>query len=198
MKPGGTALTVMPFGPVLQRQRLGQAVDRGLRRDVWRHVGAPECVLDDEMLTMRPQPASIMSGRTAWMQWKTPLRLTSMTRCQRSNDDVVERLEASRPAALTRIGHRPELGANAGQCLVDLGAVRDVGGVGELVVGRVEVEHGDVEAVGAQSIDDRLADARAASGHHGVLHECGLHGRSGWPFQRHKNLASDYENRTLG
>ena len=23
----------------------------------------PECVLDDEMLTMRPQPASIMSGQ---------------------------------------------------------------------------------------------------------------------------------------
>ena len=47
--------------------------------------GAPEWVLDDEMLTMRPQPASIMSGSTAWMQWKTPLRLTSMTRCHRSN-----------------------------------------------------------------------------------------------------------------
>ena len=30
--------------------------------------GWPECVLDDEMLTMRPQPASSMSGNVAWMQ----------------------------------------------------------------------------------------------------------------------------------
>ena len=44
--------------------------------------GVPEWVLDEEMLTIRPHPASIMSGSTAWMQWKTPLRLTSMTRCQ--------------------------------------------------------------------------------------------------------------------
>ena len=28
--------------------------------------GAPEWVLDDEMLTIRPQPASSMSGSTAW------------------------------------------------------------------------------------------------------------------------------------
>ena len=41
MKPGGTALTVMPVGPVLERQRLGQAVDRGLGRHVWRHVRLP-------------------------------------------------------------------------------------------------------------------------------------------------------------
>ena len=56
--------------------------------------GCPECVLDDEMLTMRPQPASIMSGSTAWMQWKTPLRLTSMTFCQSLEGDVDEALEA--------------------------------------------------------------------------------------------------------
>jgi len=31
------------------------------------------------MLTMRPQPASTMSGSTAWMVWNTPLRLTSIT-----------------------------------------------------------------------------------------------------------------------
>ncbi len=31
----------------------------------------PEWVLEEEMLTMRPQPASTISGSTAWMQWKT-------------------------------------------------------------------------------------------------------------------------------
>jgi hypothetical protein len=30
--------------------------------------GWPEWVLDDEMLTMRPHPASIMSGTTAWQK----------------------------------------------------------------------------------------------------------------------------------
>ena len=64
--------------------------------------GCPECVLEEEMLTMRPQPASIMSGSTAWKQWKTPLRLTSIIRCQSSNLMSVNRLNFSSPAAFTR------------------------------------------------------------------------------------------------
>ncbi len=65
--------------------------------------GVPEWVLDDEMLTMRPQPASIMSGSTAWVQWKTPLRLTSTTRCHSAKVISVKRLNPSSPAAFTRI-----------------------------------------------------------------------------------------------
>ncbi len=61
--------------------------------------GWPECVLDDEMFTMRPQPASIMSGNTAWVQWNTPLRLTSMTFCQSSKVSSVKRRKRSSPAA---------------------------------------------------------------------------------------------------
>lgn len=53
------------------------------------------------MLTMRPQPASIMSGNTAWVVWKTPLRLTSITRCQSSNVMLLNFLKPSRPAAFT-------------------------------------------------------------------------------------------------
>ena len=71
--------------------------------------GCPECVLDDEMLTMRPQPASIMSGSTAWMQWKTPLRLTSMTCCQSSNVRSVKRLKRSSPGGVDQDGDRTEL-----------------------------------------------------------------------------------------
>src|SRR6266568_544836 len=44
----------------------------------------PDCALEEEMLTIRPQPASSMSGSTAWMQWKTPFRLTSITRTPRN------------------------------------------------------------------------------------------------------------------
>ena len=94
---------------------------------------------------MRPQPASIMSGSTAWTQWKTPLRLTSITRCQSSNVRSVNRLKLSRvPAAFTRTVTGPSCARIGGQRLVDRGAVGDVGGVGEFVVGRVEVEGGDV------------------------------------------------------
>ncbi len=65
MKPGGTALTVIPSGPYSSAKRFRQAVDGGLGRDIVRHARAPECVLDELMFTMRPQPASTMSGSTA-------------------------------------------------------------------------------------------------------------------------------------
>ncbi len=63
--------------------------------------GWPEWVLEEEMLTIRPQPAAVMSGSTAWMQWKTPFRLTSITRCQASKVRSVNRLKPSIPAAFT-------------------------------------------------------------------------------------------------
>src|SRR3954447_6837951 len=76
MKPGGTALTVMPAGPYSSASDLVRPLTADLAATYDDMYGCPEGVLDDEMLTMRPQPASIMSGSTAWMQWKTPLRLT--------------------------------------------------------------------------------------------------------------------------
>ena len=152
--------------------------------------GWPECALEDEMLTIRPQPASTMSGSTACTQWNTPLRLTSMTCRQSSNERSVNRLKRSIPAAFTRMVTGAELFSDGAQRSVDRGAVGDVGGVGELVVGRDEVEGGDVVPVGAQPIRDGLADARAAPGD-----DCGLH--SAAPVSITKNLPSDYENRTL-
>lgn len=75
--------------------------------------GWPDCALEEEMLTIRPHPASIMSGSTAWVQWKTPFRLTLMIRCQASKLRSVKRLNPSTPAALTRmvIGPRSSLTA---------------------------------------------------------------------------------------
>src|SRR4029077_9933006 len=78
MKPGGTALTVMPAGPYSNASDLVRPLTADLAATYGDMYGCPECVLEDEMLTIRPQPASIMSGSTAWMQWKTPLRLTSI------------------------------------------------------------------------------------------------------------------------
>src|SRR3954452_6272008 len=103
MKPGGTALTVMPAGPYSSASDLVRPFTADLAATYDDMYGCPEWVLDDEMLTMRPQPASIMSGSTAWMQWKTPLRLTSTTRCHSSNVMSVNFLNPSRPAALTRM-----------------------------------------------------------------------------------------------
>ena len=48
----------------LDRQRLRQCDHAALRRRVVGHPGAPDWALDDEIVTMRPQPASIMSGTT--------------------------------------------------------------------------------------------------------------------------------------
>ena len=141
-------------------------------------------------VTIRPQPASTMSGSTACTQWNTPLRLTSMTWCQSSNVRSVNRLKRSMPAAFTRIVTAPSCSRTACQRGVHRGAVGDVGGVGELVVGRDEVEGGDVVSVGAQPIRDGLADARAASGDDGGLHAAA-------PVSIIKNLPFEYENRTL-
>gem|GEM_PF-7117106 len=55
------------------------------------------------MLTIRPQPASSMSGSTAWVTWKTPLRLTSITLVHSSIVMLVNRRNDVMPAALTRI-----------------------------------------------------------------------------------------------
>src|SRR6185436_3243940 len=101
MKPGGTALTVMPAGPYSNASDLVRPLTADLAATYGDMYGCPECVLEDEMLTMRPHPASIMSGSTACMQWKTPLRLTSITRCQSANSISVKRLNRSSPAALT-------------------------------------------------------------------------------------------------
>jgi hypothetical protein len=38
----------------------------------------------EAMLTIRPYPAAVMTGRHARVQWNTPVRLTAITRCQAS------------------------------------------------------------------------------------------------------------------
>ena len=97
--------------------------------------GCPECVLDDEMLTMRPHPASTMSGSTAWMVWNTPFRLTSITLDHSWNDMCENFLKPSTPAALTSTRIGPNSSRIAAMAAVDLRAVGDVGDVTEPVIG---------------------------------------------------------------
>ncbi len=62
-------------------------------------------MLEDEILTIRPpQPASSMSGNTAWVTWKkTPCRFTSITFFHSSKVILVKRRKDVIPAAFTRM-----------------------------------------------------------------------------------------------
>lgn len=68
---------------------------------------APVCALDDEMVRMRPKPASIMSGIASWMQWNVPVRFTSIIFCQSSTLISVNGWNMSMPALVTRISIGP-------------------------------------------------------------------------------------------
>ena len=143
--------------------------------------GAPDCALDDEIVTMRPQPAASMSGTAACTQVNVPVRLTAMIRSHVSRRDV-ERAASndSMPALVTRISTGPSSArtrANAGVDRrpvgdVDLDGDRRAAGGGELVGGRlgagaVAVEERDAVAVGGELLGDAEPDARRAAGDDG-------------------------------
>src|SRR5436190_1222681 len=69
--------------------------------------GCPPWALDDEMLTIRPQPSSSISGTTAWQQLNVPVRLTSRMRFQSSRLIFRNGSNPWRPALFTRIVGRP-------------------------------------------------------------------------------------------
>ena len=66
--------------------------------------------------------------------------------------------------------HRAQCTADLGERGINLVAVGDVGEVGVLGVRRVEVDCGDVVAVGAQSMRDCRSDSRTPTGHQSGLH----------------------------
>ena len=65
--------------------------------------GAPDWALDEEMVTMRPQPASIMSGTASCRQTKVPVRFTAMIRSHFSGVISITGSKASTPALVTTI-----------------------------------------------------------------------------------------------
>ena len=64
-------------------------------------LGAPDWALDDEMVTMRPQPASTMSGTASCTAVNVPVRLTAMMRSHFSAVISVTGSNASTPALVT-------------------------------------------------------------------------------------------------
>ena len=69
--------------------------------------GAPDWALDDEMVTMRPQPAATMSGTAACTQVNVPVRLTAMIRSHVSAVMSSSGSNDSMPALVTRISTGP-------------------------------------------------------------------------------------------
>ena len=68
---------------------------------------APDCALDDEIVTIRPQRASSMSGTAACRQWKVPVRLTASDALPALERDLGEALERVEPGAVTMIAMGP-------------------------------------------------------------------------------------------
>ena len=67
----------------------------------------PVSPMIEEMFTIRPDPRSIMCGRTACDMKKAPDRLTSITLCQSSSVIFSTVLSIVIPALLTRMSSRP-------------------------------------------------------------------------------------------
>ena len=70
-------------------------------------LGAPDCALDDEMVTMRPQPAASMSGTAGCTHENVPVRLTAMMRSHFSAVIAARGSNDSTPALVTRISTGP-------------------------------------------------------------------------------------------
>ena len=99
-------------------------------------LAAPDCALDDEMVTMRPHPADSMSATAACRQWNVPVRLTARTR-PRLGCDLGERGELVQPCARDHDLDGAELCADLAQRFVDRRTVGDVDLAGE----RVAIPH---------------------------------------------------------
>ena len=122
----------------------------------------PVCALDDEMSTIRPHLAAIMSGIADCTQWNVPVRFTAIIRFHWSIVRSMNFTNVEMPALVTRISIGPSSLADLVERVVDGGAVGDVDrgaerlrpaaaevGGGLLGGVDVEVEHRDpVPAVG--------------------------------------------------
>ncbi len=67
----------------------------------------PDWAEEEEMVTILPHPASIMSGTTAWRQWNVPVRLTAIIRSQASALISRKSSNPSMPALVTMIPTGP-------------------------------------------------------------------------------------------
>ena len=125
---------------------------------------------------MRPHPASIMSGTTAWRQWNVPVRLTAIMRSHASGVMSRNDSKPSMPALVTRIPTVPKRAPDRVQRSENGGAVADVdprchggGAIGLELLGHavggilVDVQHRDPVPPPGQVPADGRAHARAAA-----------------------------------
>ena len=142
--------------------------------------GAPDCALDDEIVTMRPEPQASMSGTAAWTQLNVPVRLTATMRSHFS--DVMSRsgVNDSMPALVTRSSTGP---SSARTCAnADATASRSAtstatasallpaastSAAAASAASPVLVEDRDVVAVGRELPRDAEPDARGSAGDDG-------------------------------
>src|ERR1700744_50973 len=109
--------------------------------------------------------------------------------------DVVKLLEPVEAGRIHQYRDRPEPAADRCQGGIDLCAVRDVGGKPEVVVGGLQIDGRDIEAVGAEPPHAGQADTGSSTGDDRGLHSA--------PSTRNvavsvtKNLPYNYENLTL-
>ena len=142
--------------------------------------GAPDCALDEAMVTMRPHPASSMSGTAAWTQAKVPVRLTAMIRSHASGVMSASGVNDSMPALVTRIPTGPSASRDIGDGGVDrarsatststpiaVAPSACSAAAAEADPVAVAVEQGDGVAVGGELLGDAEADARGGAGDDG-------------------------------
>ena len=88
--------------------------------------GAPDCALDDEIVTTRPHPAAIMSGSAAWMHENVPVRFTARIRFHVSGVMSAAASNDSMPADVTTMPIGPSVGADPLERVVHGRPVGDV------------------------------------------------------------------------
>ena len=131
-----------------------------------------------------PLPALAMARPASWMHRKTPVRLTSSTRCQRSSEISRIGWTSAMPAWATRTSRLPNVESECVDGRAHVGAARHVAcerlhrprgrqlGCGRLRQVPVEVEDGDGGALAEEALDDRAPDALGGAGdEHGLAVE---------------------------
>ena len=121
------------------------------------------CALDEAMFTMRPQPASIMSGTTAWQQSNVPIRFTAITRWKRLRARSRGTSRTARcPRCSPRIVAAPRPIPHLGDRGVDPRPVGDVDGQAERPAARASMS--SAAAPAASPSRSKHRDGRALGG----------------------------------
>jgi hypothetical protein len=170
---GRNAVDGYPVGPVFQRKRFGEPVDRRFRRDVVGHerlarVGARRRNVHDAA------PAGFdHAGEHGLDGVEHAVEVDVDDTRPRFEGQVREPLESFHACGVDQRGDRAKRVVHRGDRRLHLRAVRDIRDEAVRLVGRREVEDRHLVTVAAQPACDRATDTGRPTGH-----ECGLHGHA--------------------